>query len=174
MLYKTHPGSSLIWFLVCEETSTQPWQSCWRCRLTVMVDMWNYGASSSPGIGRFASIACCKFWWSRRHSEALVVGPPLLFHFSQNVNTDIFLLKTNSCLGWKVTDVGREVFFFLDTISANKKLQIWDKYRNEVLDVFPNNSMKTLIYFYVRKVIVGTALLFIKLFGEISRISSIK
>ena len=31
MLYKTHPGSSLIWFLVCEETSTQPWQSCWCC-----------------------------------------------------------------------------------------------------------------------------------------------
>ena len=39
---------------------------------------------------------------------------------------------------------------------------------------FPNNLMKTLIYFYVWQVIVGTALLFIKLFGEISRISSIK
>ena len=121
MLYKTHPGSSFIWFLVCEETSTQPWQSCWRCRLTVMVDMWNYGASSSSGIGQATSTACCKFWWSRRHSEALVVGPPLLFHFSQNVNTDIFLVKTNSCLGGKVMDVGRGGLLSFWTPSQSKR-----------------------------------------------------
>ena len=85
-----------------------------------------------------------------------------------------FFAENKFLFGVKSHGRGKGGLFFLDTISANKKLQIWDKYRNEVLDVFPNNLMKTLIYFYVWKVIVGTALLFIKLFGEISRISSIK
>ena len=152
MFYKTHLGSSLIWFLVCEETSTQPWQSFWRCRFTVMVDMWNYGASSSSGIGQATSTAYCKSLWSRRHSEALASTSHKTWTHT------FFCWKQIPVWGEKSWTWERRSSFFLDTISANKKLQIWDKIRNEVLDVFPNNLMKTLIYFYVWKVIVGLSL----------------